>query len=81
MAIMDVSPEEMVVLLGAVRAASIESRRVKEETDRMNAAAAEARRAAIAAALDAGIPREDIAAAASVNRNLLYRLAGRGSKR
>ena len=39
------------------------------------ARAAEARSAAVSAALDAGIPRQQIADAAGVRRNLLYRIA------
>lgn len=67
-------------LLRAVRDTSEESRQVREAANRMMAEALERRKAAVLAALDAGLPRESIAQEAGVNRNLLYRIAGKSSR-
>ena len=58
-------------LLAAVRSTSDRTRSARAT---LSAEAAERSRA-VRAALDAGIPRQQIADAAGVHRNLLYRIA------
>ena len=64
------TPEEADLLLTDVAQRTAEATRVREEADSLSAA----RRHAIQAAMDAGIPREEIAAAAGVHRNVLYQI-------
>lgn len=61
-------------LLAQVRAASEHSRSETARARAIMAAGAAARAQSIQAAIEAGIPRQKIADAAGVHRNLLYRL-------
>lgn len=68
---MDVDEQTKRKLLAEVKRTSEETRMQRV---RMQEAAAE-RATAVQAAMDAGLPRQEIADAAGVNRNILYRLS------
>lgn len=68
--VMKVSEAEAKRLLAAVKKASERSRRAHEAS----ISTAQERAAAVRAAMDAGIPRDEIAEAAGVKRTGLYRL-------
>lgn len=72
--------EEAKRLLAAVRQASEQSRRETERARKIMVEAGAGRAAAVQAALDAGIPREQIADAAGTDRNNLYRIVGRKTR-
>jgi DNA invertase Pin-like site-specific DNA recombinase len=65
---MAVNPDETTRLLQAVRDATAEGKRLRQEARRI-------RRESVRAAMDAGVPRQEIADAAGVHRNLIYRIA------
>lgn len=77
MSVDDVTKRE---LLAAVKQASDQSRRETERARKIMADAARARADAVQAALDAGVPRREIADAAGTDRNNLYRIVGRKTR-
>lgn len=70
-----VSEDEKRKLLAAVRKTTIEAEKRRRAADE----ASGARRDAVEAAMDAGIPRDEIASAAGVHRNILYQITKRKS--
>ncbi|AYD90830.1 hypothetical protein D5R93_05810 [Actinomyces lilanjuaniae] len=66
--------------MAAVQDASRNSRQETERARQIMAEAADVRAGAVQAALDAGIPRQEIATAAGTDRNNLYRIVGRKSR-
>ncbi|QPK82302.1 hypothetical protein G7Y41_06945 [Schaalia sp. ZJ405] len=73
---MFVDEQEKRRLLAEVKRTSEESRAASEAAER---AAAE-RAAAVQAAMDSGVPRQEIADAAGMHRNNIYRLIGKTSR-
>lgn len=67
---MDLTPDEVKQLLDAVREATerAESSRARADLD------SALRREAVEAAMEAGLPRDQIAKAAGVHRNVLYQI-------
>lgn len=72
--------EEARRLLAEVRRTSEISRVETERARKIMADAAAQRATAVQVALDAGIPRQEIADAAGTDRNNLYRLIGRKTR-
>jgi DNA-binding phage protein len=66
------SAEELLAAVARTTAAAAASRAKADEDSLL-------RRAAVQSAMDAGIPRSDIAKAAGVHRNVLYKISGRTS--
>jgi len=68
------SPEEQTRLLAAVKDATERAAAAQQEANRLVSEASGLRRQAVQDAMDAGIPRDDIAAAAGVQRIRLYQI-------
>lgn len=71
------SEEEKRRLLAAVRQTSEESRVATERAQAAMKRAAKERANAVQEALDAGLPRQEIAEAAGTHKNILYRIIGK----
>ncbi|MFE5290314.1 hypothetical protein ACFRAQ_35640 [Nocardia sp. NPDC056611] len=74
---MDVTSEEAQKLLDRVVEATERAQRSREVADHDSTL----RREAVEAAMEAGLPRDQIAAAAGVHRNVLYQIVKQDARR